>query len=48
VPLLVVSGRHDVHDIFDSIVGAENVLAKPLDPAKLVTRVEEILGRPEL
>jgi DNA-binding response OmpR family regulator len=48
VPMLIVSGRHDVHDIFDPVLGAENVIAKPLDPAKLLARVEQILGHPEL
>ena len=46
VPILVVSGRHDVHDAFDDVLGAANVFAKPLDPAKLIARVEEILGAP--
>lgn len=46
VPIIVVSGRHDVHDAFDDVLGAENVFAKPLDPAKLIERVEEILGTP--
>ena len=48
VPVLVVSGRHDVHDTFDSVLGESNVFAKPLDPAKLLERVEEILGKPDL
>ncbi len=48
VPILVVSGRHDVHDTFDPILGPENVMAKPLDPTKLLDRVEQILGHPEL
>lgn len=47
VPLLVVSGRHDLHESFDHILGAENVLAKPLDTEKLLARVEELLGHPE-
>jgi len=48
VPILIVSGRHDLHETFDPILGAENVLAKPLDPDRLLARVEQILGRPEL
>jgi DNA-binding response OmpR family regulator len=46
VPVLVVSGRHDVHQTFDHILGPENVLEKPLDPDRLVARIEEILGKP--
>ncbi|MCA1830230.1 MAG: response regulator [Actinomycetota bacterium] len=44
VPIIVVSGRHDVHDAFDDVLGEGNVFAKPLDPSKLIERVEEILG----
>lgn len=44
VPLLVVSGRHDVHAAFDPILGRENVFPKPLDPGRLIARVEELLG----
>ena len=47
VPILVVSGRHDVHETFDDVLGVENVFAKPMDPSKLIERVEEILGHPE-
>lgn len=48
VPVLIVSGRHDVHETFDEHVGADNVFAKPLDPAGLIDRVEELLGKPEV
>ena len=44
VPLIVVSGRHDVHESFDEVLGVENVFAKPLDPAALLERVAELLG----
>ncbi|HEX9774880.1 MAG TPA: response regulator [Actinomycetota bacterium] len=45
VPILIVSGRHDVHDTFDPVVGVENVFAKPLEPAKLLARIAEIVGK---
>jgi DNA-binding response OmpR family regulator len=48
VPVVVVSGRHDVHESFDDVLGKENVFAKPLDPASLLSRVEELLGGPAL
>jgi two-component system alkaline phosphatase synthesis response regulator PhoP len=48
VPVLIVSGRHDVHESFDVSIGPENVFAKPLDPAALIDRVEELLGKPEV
>ena len=44
VPLIVVSGRHDVHESFDDLLGRENVFAKPLDPTALLERVAELLG----
>ena len=44
VPLIVVSGRHDVHESFDELLGKENVFAKPLDPTALLERVAELLG----
>lgn len=47
VPVLVVSGRHDVHQTFDPILGQDNVLEKPLDPKRLIDRVEELLGKPQ-
>lgn len=47
VPILIVSGRHDVHESFDDLIGRENVFPKPLDPTALVERVEELLGKPE-
>jgi DNA-binding response OmpR family regulator len=44
VPVIVVSGRHDVHESFDEVLGRENVFAKPLDPETLLRRVSELLG----
>lgn len=47
VPVLIVSGRHDVHESFDDLLGRDNVFPKPIDPTKLVERVEALLGKPE-
>jgi len=44
VPILVVSGRHDVHETFDPVLGRANVFAKPLDPQVLLQRIGELLG----
>jgi len=43
VPLIVVSGRHDVHESFDDVLGRENVFPKPLDPGRLLARIDEIV-----
>lgn len=45
VPIIVVSGRHDVHGTFDPLIGPANVFPKPIDPAALIDRVAEILDR---
>jgi len=47
VPVIVVSGRHDVHEAFDAQIGRENVFPKPIEPQALLERVEQLLGRPE-
>jgi DNA-binding response OmpR family regulator len=44
VPVIVVSGRHDVHEAFDRTLGRENVFDKPLDPNRLLERIASILG----
>lgn len=46
VPVIIVSGRHDAHETFDSVLGRENVFAKPIDPTALIERVEDLLGKP--
>lgn len=46
VPIVVVSGRHDVHESFDAILGKENVFTKPIEPQALLDRVAAILGEP--
>jgi CheY-like chemotaxis protein len=45
LPVVVVSGRHDVHEAFDDVLGMENVFAKPLDPADLIMRIQTVLGK---
>lgn len=44
LPVLVVSGKHDVHEVFDPILGRENVFTKPFEPSVLVERINEVLG----
>lgn len=44
VPILVVSGRHDVHESFDTVLGTENVFAKPIEPDALLGRIADLLG----
>ena len=44
VPVLVVTGRADAHEAFDSVVGKANVIVKPFDPEKLAHRVAELIA----
>lgn len=44
LPVLVVSGKHDVHEIFDPLLGRDNVFTKPFEPSALVERISEVLG----
>lgn len=44
VPVLVVSGRHDVRESFDGLLGAANVFEKPFEPSKLLARLAEVLA----
>jgi DNA-binding response OmpR family regulator len=42
VPVIVVTGAANAHQRFDTIVGRENVLVKPFEPAALIARVEAL------
>ena len=44
VPVIVVSGRPDVHEAFDPIIGRENVFTKPFDAGVLLRQVEWLLN----
>ncbi|MFP5225561.1 MAG: response regulator transcription factor [Actinomycetota bacterium] len=44
VPVLVVSGRHDVRESFGPILGEKNVFEKPFEPASLLARLREVLA----
>jgi DNA-binding response OmpR family regulator len=47
IPVLVVTGRADAHQIFDDVVGRANVIPKPFDAAALTDRVAELLREKE-
>ena len=44
VPVIVVSGKHDVHEIFDPVLGADRVFTKPFEPQSLLDRISEVLA----
>lgn len=43
LPVIVVSGKHDVHEVFDDILGRDRVFTKPFEPSKLIDRIAEVL-----
>jgi len=47
IPIVVVTGKPDAHQIFDDEIGPENVIMKPFEAAALVDRIRHHIGDPE-
>jgi two-component system, chemotaxis family, chemotaxis protein CheY len=47
IPIIVVTGKPDAHQMFDDEIGAENVIMKPFDADTLLERIEGHIGKPE-
>ena len=47
IPILVVSGKPDAHEMFDESIGADNVIMKPFEPETLLKRIQAHIGDPE-
>jgi DNA-binding response OmpR family regulator len=47
IPIVVVTGKPDAHQIFDEEIGAENVIMKPFESETLLARVRDHIGGPE-
>ncbi|HEX9696924.1 MAG TPA: response regulator [Actinomycetota bacterium] len=43
-PIVIVTGMADAHDIFDELVGRENVIIKPFGLDELLVRVAALAG----
>lgn len=43
-PVVIVTGMADAHDVFDEIVGRENVIIKPFGLEELLARVVALAG----
>jgi DNA-binding response OmpR family regulator len=43
-PIVIVTGMADAHDIFDELVGRENVIIKPFGLDELLARVAALAG----
>jgi two-component system, OmpR family, phosphate regulon response regulator PhoB len=47
IPIVVVTGKHDAHQIYDAQIGEENVIMKPFESETLVARIKQHIGEPE-
>lgn len=47
IPIVVVTGKPDAHQMFDDEIGAENVIMKPFEADSLLARIEGHIGKPE-
>lgn len=48
IPVIVVSGKYDALDRLKDVIGDENVFAKPFEPTRLLDRIGELIGYPEV
>lgn len=46
IPIVVVTGKPDAHEIFDDEIGSEDVIMKPFDAESLLARIRHHIGDP--
>jgi DNA-binding response OmpR family regulator len=46
IPIMVVTGRSDAHEVFDGEIGSDNVIMKPFDAKVFIAQIESRIGRP--
>ncbi|MGH3993633.1 MAG: response regulator, partial [Pseudonocardiaceae bacterium] len=46
IPIIVVTGKPDAHQIYDDQIGAEDVIMKPFEADALVERIRTHIGDP--
>src|ERR671917_1083192 len=46
IPILVVTGKPDAHQVFDDQIGPDNVIMKPFEADTLLSRIEAHIGGP--
>ncbi len=46
IPIVVVTGKPDAHQIFDDQIGPDNVIMKPFEAETLLSRIEAHIGAP--
>ena len=47
IPIVVVTGKPDAHELFDDQIGAEDVIMKPFEAETLLARIRHHIGAPE-
>ncbi|MGH2825734.1 MAG: response regulator [Actinomycetota bacterium] len=46
IPIVVVTGKPDAHEMFDDAIGEDNVIMKPFEADALVERIRTQIGDP--
>ncbi|MGH2820533.1 MAG: response regulator [Actinomycetota bacterium] len=46
IPIVVVTGKPDAHEIFDDELGREDVIMKPFEAERLLARIRHHIGEP--
>jgi DNA-binding response OmpR family regulator len=44
IPIVVVTGKPDAHQMFDEEIGPENVIMKPFEAGSLLARIRDHIG----
>ena len=47
IPIIVVTGKPDAHQVFDDQIGPDNVIMKPFEADTLLGRIADHIGGPE-
>jgi DNA-binding response OmpR family regulator len=47
IPIIVVTGKPDAHEMFDETLGSDDVIMKPFEADTLLGRIREHIGDPE-
>jgi DNA-binding response OmpR family regulator len=47
IPIVVVTGKPDAHEMFDDAIGEDNVIMKPFEADALVERIRSHIGDAE-
>jgi len=46
IPIVVVTGKPDAHEMFDDAIGEDNVIMKPFEADALIERIRAHIGDP--